>query len=245
MKRLRLKCPFCGYGKLIVPIAVVLGGLAGVAIDDYEITGIKTLDIVLRFSAIAVIILIISHLWLYRTKRKEQGLIESAEKIQWRELKAWENKEAIARAKPDYNGIKIGAMFSSALIIAYLAAVDFKPDYRTLLLIFSFIVMIILWIFYGFLRVKKWQKIDNTARCAVFPIHHTYAVKLRGKWGWHYRHYHVIYTSEGKFVFSQMYFNGRNYEPEYHKNAKPISKVHIIKYKGMYTYVEYPSSSHE
>ena len=27
MKRLRLKCPLCGWGELIVPIAVVLGGL--------------------------------------------------------------------------------------------------------------------------------------------------------------------------------------------------------------------------
>lgn len=234
MKRLRLKCPLCGYGSIAFIIAFTLASVLAFVTLDVTSPRIGFHDVIIQIILITAAILIVAHLWLYRTKRKERLLIKNAERIYWRELTSAEENQARLAAEPNYLGFIVAAVIIVCAFIGYAYTMDFQLAVDIILTATIAAVLAFTYLLSEIIKHKRWQKIDNTARCAVFPVHHTYTVKSRAKFMSVYNYYHVIYTPEGKLILKS------RESVVFSKSKVPdVKEIRIFEYKNMLTYAEY------
>ncbi len=234
MKRLRLKCPFCGYGYIVFIISFTIASalafiIPGVTSPDFAFHGI-----ILRIILIATAISLPAHFWLYRTKKSERGLVKNAEKICWRELSKAEEKHAVKCGEPDYLSFIIAVVIIACIFLGFAIAMDFILHPFIVIIASVAAISALIYLLTEISHYRKWQKIDNTARCAVLPVHHTYAVKNKAKFTTTNSYYHVVYTEHGKLVFKSRTttFDSRPQKPY-------VREIRVFEYKNMFTYGEY------
>ncbi len=234
MKRLRFKCPLCGYGTRVFIIAFTAACILAFVTLDVTAPHVEFHDVIIQIILIAAVIMFIAHFWLYRTKRKERTLIKNAEKIYWRELTASEENQAKLAAAPDYLNFIVAAIIIACSFLGYAFTMDFQLATDIIIVAAIAAVLAFTYLLSGVIKHKIWQKIDNTARCAVFPVHHTYTVKNKAKFMNVHNYYHVIYTYEGKLIFKSSALT------VFSKPQMPdIKEIRIFEYKNMLTYAEY------
>ncbi len=234
MKRLRLKCPFCGYGNIVFIIAFTIASvlafvIPGVTSPDFAFHGI-----ILRIILIASAISLIAHFWLYRTKRSERELIANAEKICWRPLSDDEEKYAVECGKPDYLGFIVAAVIIAAVFIGYAFAMEFVIHPFILAIVSVCVIAAFVYLLTEISHHRKWQAIDGSAKCAVLPVHHTYTVKNKTKLIATTSYYHVVYTQEGKLVFKGVTDGFGSYTSKH-----DVREIRVFEYRNMFTFREY------
>ena len=234
MKRLRLKCPFCGYGNIVFIIAFTIASvlafvIPGVTSPDFAFHGI-----ILRIILIASAFSLLAHFWLYRTKKSERELIKNAEKICWRPLSNDEEKLVIRCGKPDYLGFIIAAVIIAAVFLGYAFAMEFEIHPFILAIVSVCAIAAFVYLLTEISHYRKWQGSDGSAKCAVLPDHHTYTVKNKTKLTTIKNYYHVVYTQEGKLVFKGGTDSFGSYLPKH-----DVKEIRVFEYRNIFSFGEY------
>ncbi len=234
MKRLRLKCPFCGYGYIVFIATVTLSSVLAFIIPGVTSPGFEFHGIILRIILISFVLALIAHLWLYRTKRKERELVKNAEKIYWRELTEAEENNVRHSISPDYLGFIVAVVMIACIFFGYAYTMDFVIHPFILMITCVCAITAFIYLLSEMSGYRKWQAIDGSAKCVVLPVHHTYTVKNRAKFITTNNHYHVVYTQKGKLVFKGRTNGFGSYSPEPH-----VKEIRIFEYKNMLVYEEH------
>lgn len=233
MKRLRLKCPFCGYGNIVFIIAFTIASvlafvIPGVTSPDFAFHGI-----ILRIILISSAISLLAHFWLYRTKKSDRELIKNAEKIYWRPLSDAEEKYAVQCGKPDYLGFIVTAVIIASVFLGYAFAMEFVIHPFILAIVSVCAIAAFVYLLTEISNYRKWQSIDSSARCTVLPVHHTYTVKSKAKIATIKNYYHVVYTPEGKLIFKGGTDGFGSYLPKH-----DVKEICVFKYRNMLVFRE-------
>ena len=236
MKRLRLKCPFCGYGTIVAWITLFISSFAGaffglIYADRANSIGAAFISTVIT----ALLTLTASLLWLNRTTDEEKARIQTADAPVWR--KPSRQEKSLASATMVVLHFEFIIIFAIVILtlFALIASSDFKITPLFIIIIsavFLFIATIYIW---HILRDRIWRSMDDTAVCTVLSVSSVYIVKSSSRSNWSVTNYAVIYTNEGKLILPAKTVNISRSEAKKYRPEK-IERICIVKYKGMITY---------
>lgn len=237
MKKLKLICPFHGYGDRIFGITLLVFIIA-MFINNSKSTEDSTKPDILIFVAIGVIALMvlgIAVLLIAHESKEDRLFKEHAEPLEWIAVEDWEKEEIEALERPSY-------LSYGVLILLEIVMLAFGKGEMILLLVAMLSITIILFII-NIVSYSMWKNMDSTAVKAVIPINRTYSVSRHVKHhGSVYKHFHEIYTPDGKIVLPHREIKSNPFAPsEYHKTSS-ISGIYtniiVVKYKNLITYIE-------
>ena len=205
MKRLKLKCPFAGYGTRVAWITLFISSIAGTFFGLCFVDKTDSIESAYTASFISIVIatlltLAISFLWINRLTDEERIKIQNADELVWRKPSRWEKNLAAATMVVLHFGFII--IFATVILVIFTltAGSDFKVTPLFIIIIaavFLFIAAVYIW---HILRYRIWRNMDDTAVCTTLPVSYVYVVKSSSRSNWTVTNYAVIYTNEGKLV---------------------------------------------
>lgn len=242
MKRLRLKCPFCGYGTRVAWITLFISSIAGAffgLLYEDKTDSIETAYIAAFISTAitALLILTVGYLWLNRLTDEDRIKNEKAEEIVWHKPNLEQKLRAAATMKVLHLEFILTYVFAGIMPLVLICDSDFEITPLFIIIVATVFLLITAVYIWYIIRSRIWRRIDNTAECAILPVSSVYVVKSSSRSSWTVTNYAVIHTNEGKFVLPAKTERMSRSEAKKYRPAK-IEKVCIVKYKGMITYFE-------
>lgn len=236
MKKLKYRCPFRGYDNYVAIalfIAVLITISANKKLNGVPEGGSDIFIYILIFIAVAVVVslafLIINH-----ETADDKLLRENAKPLEWTETEGWEKEEILASSRPKYVAYSIVILMQIILLI-----ITGRTAWPLLV---GVIVIAAAMFFYDMLRYLAWKGMDSTAIKTTVPIFRTYKIRHHTKYSYYYKHYHEIYTTEGKIVLPHVDRDAPLLKVAPDSKISDISGMYteivIIRYKNMITYID-------
>ncbi len=240
MKRLKLKCPFAGYGTRVVwatfTISSAVGAFFGLLYEDRTNSiEFSYIALFLSYAIAALLTLTVSFLWLNRLTDEERIKIQNADEPVWRKLNAEENRCAAATMSFFHIEFIIIYVMVIVVLLATTVGTDFKITPLFIIIVSAVLLLITAVYVWYITRERMWRNMDDTAECTTLPVSYVYVVKNSSKSRWTVTNYAVIYTNKGKLVLPAKSKSMSRSEAKKYTPAK-IEKICIVKYKGMLTY---------
>lgn len=240
MKKLRLKCPFCGYGTRVAYITLFISSIAGAFFgllyadktDNIESPYIAAF---ISTAITALLILTAGYLWLNRLTDEDRIKIEKTEEIVWHKPNWEEKRRAAATMRVFHFEFILAYIIAGIGAFAFIGDSDFEITPLFIIVVITIFLLITAVYVWHIIRSRIWQIMDNTAECAVIPVSSVYVVKSSSRSSWTVTNYAVIHTNEGKFILSAKIERMSRSKAKKYRPAK-IEKICIVKYKGMITY---------
>lgn len=232
MFKLKLNCPFCGYGHIVGIVSFIISFFASMIIALYNITAddkydsfqlfLDILESVFVFGISMSIVLFICYKWLNRITAKDKEYMESAKSPYWRAITKGEINAAIYKQKAD----KVMIFFVLLYAVAFIVISALTGASGNFILVTTLILLTIsaVYIICQYVKQYRWSKLDETAMCAEINVQRTYMVEFRGKGRVTKNCYCVLYTPEDKYILESYASNGAN--------------IHVIKFNNMITFID-------
>ncbi|MBQ2823510.1 MAG: hypothetical protein IJF18_02925 [Oscillospiraceae bacterium] len=222
MKRLKFRCPFKGYGFKITIVSMILSIFT--ALGMLILFAEKNVDYLLPFVIIPFILIeMLAYLFVNRISSEEKELIAEADELCWESLDNWMYEAVKDKYRINWIVFIILCVLAATFFVVYF--IKTKNLVTSFMLFVTFAAAIFIWLGVSAFLRKRWSAIDSTAECTVLKSHHIYTVKSYGRGRVYYDNYYVFYTPNGRLVLK--------------KEQENCSKVCVIKFNGMITYIEY------
>lgn len=240
MKRLKLKCPFCGYGTRVAYITIFISSIPGAYFgllyaDKTDSIEAAYIAAFISAAITALLILTAAYLWLNRLTDEDRIKIEKAEETVWQKPN-WEQKRRAAATMTvlHFEFIFIFIIFA-AIVIPLALSNDFQITPLFIIVVITIFLLIAGFYVWRIIREKIWRILDDSAECTILPVSSVYVVKNSSRSRWTVENYAVIHTNEGKLILPAKTERMSRNEAKKYRPAK-IEKICIVKYRGMITY---------
>ncbi len=236
MKKLRIKCPFAGYGHIVAYITMILSSAAA------AFFGLLCAAVFISAAITALLTLAVGYLWLNRLTDEDRIKIEKAEAHVWCKPNEEEKRRAAETMAVFHSEFIFAFILVAAIVIPLALSDDFPITPLFIFIVIATFLLIAGFYAWSIIRNRIWRIMDDSAECTVLPVSSVYAVKHSSKGSWTVNNYAVIHTNKGKLILPAQSERMSRSKAKKYRPAK-VEKVCVVKYKGMITY--FPIMQHK